>query len=124
MNTCGLLGSSFLAVSTVTTRCATPTWMAASPTPGALYIVSNMSSTSVRRSAVMLFTGSDTCRSRLSGRMMISRNAMRGDLSGALSRVNRAAEMQTAGAFRHRPRSFRGVFSGGDGDDDGANDDG
>src|SRR3954467_4538157 len=98
--------------------------MAARPTPGALYIVSNMSSTSARTSAVTLFTGSDTCRSRLSGRMMISRNAMRGDLSGVPRAVNREAEMQTAGALRYRPLNhFRTAVSGRDADDD-ANADG
>ena len=93
MNTCGFFGSSFLAVSTVTMRCGSPTWIAARPTPGASYIVSNMSSTSARTSASTAFTGSDTCRSRLSGRMMMSRNAMRGDLSGAPHRVNRRGEI-------------------------------
>ena len=35
----------------VTTRLATPIWIAASPMPGALYMVSNMSSTSLRMPA-------------------------------------------------------------------------
>ena len=43
------------------------------------------------RSASTVFTGSETCRSRLSGRMMMSRNAMRGDLSGEVLAVNRPA---------------------------------
>src|SRR5258708_796687 len=34
MNTCGFFGSSFLAVSTVTMRFGTATWIAARPTPG------------------------------------------------------------------------------------------
>jgi len=83
-------------------RRGTPTWIAASPTPGALYIVSNISSTSARTSASTVFTGSDFCRSRLSGRMMMSRNAMRGDLSGAPRRVN-LDRKPTAGAVLRRP---------------------
>ena len=51
MKTCGSFGSSFLARSMVTTRCGTPTWIAASPMPGASYMVSNMSSTSLRIAA-------------------------------------------------------------------------
>ena len=46
MKTCGSFGSSFLARSMVTTRLGTPIWIAASPMPGASYMVSNMSSTS------------------------------------------------------------------------------
>ena len=76
MKTCGFFGSSFLATSMVTMRCGAPTWIAASPTPGASYMVSNMSSTSLRTSAVIFFTGSETSRNRLSGRMRISRSAM------------------------------------------------
>src|ERR1700761_295101 len=72
----------------VTTRFATPIWMAASPMPGALYMVSNMSSTSLRMLASTFFTGSDTCRSRLSGIVMISWIAIFGDLRGAESGVN------------------------------------
>ncbi len=60
----------------VTTRCATPTWIAARPMPGAAYMVSNMSATSARRALSCAVTGSDLSRSRLSGRMMISRTAM------------------------------------------------
>ena len=60
----------------VTTRLATPTWTAASPMPGASYMVSNMSSTSLRIPASIFFTGSETFRSRLSGRMRMGRSAM------------------------------------------------
>ena len=76
MKTCGAFGSSFLARSMVTTRCGTPIWMAASPMPGASYMVSNMSLTSARSGLSTFATGSDFSRSRLSGRMMISRLAM------------------------------------------------
>ena len=41
----------------VTTRCGTPIWMAASPMPGAAYMVSNMSSTSARSDLSTAFTG-------------------------------------------------------------------
>ena len=60
----------------VTTRCGTPIWMAASPMPGAAYMVSNMSSTSARNGLSIAFTGSDFSRSRLSGMMRMSRTAM------------------------------------------------
>ena len=56
-------------------RAATPTWIAASPMPGASYMVSNMSSASARIPASPL-TGSETSRNRLSGSLMISRNAI------------------------------------------------
>ena len=58
-------------------RLGTPTWMAASPMPGASYMVSNMSSTSFLISASIFLTGSETSRSRLSGMMRISRSAIR-----------------------------------------------
>ena len=58
------------------TRLGTPTWMAASPMPGASYMVSNMSSTRRRSSGSIACAGSETSRSRLSGRMMMSRSAM------------------------------------------------
>ena len=61
----------------VTTRTGTPTWIAASPMPGASYMVSNMSATSVRMSSSILPTGFETLRNRLSGRMMMSRSAMK-----------------------------------------------
>ncbi len=51
MNTRGALGSSFLATSRVMSRFGTPTWIAASPMPGAAYMVSNMSSISRRVSS-------------------------------------------------------------------------
>ena len=54
MKTRGSGGSSFLARSMVTTRRGTPTWIAASPMPGASYMVSNMSSTSLLDLAVDL----------------------------------------------------------------------
>jgi hypothetical protein len=60
----------------VTTRLGVPTWIAASPIPGASYMVSNMSSTSSRMPASTFFTGSETCRNRLSGRMRMSRKAI------------------------------------------------
>ena len=62
---------------------AMPIWIAANPMPGALYIVSNMSSTSLRILASICFTGSDFSRRRLSGSLIISRTAMAGDVSGA-----------------------------------------
>ena len=52
----------------MTTRCGTPIWMAASPMPGAAYMVSNMSSTSLRSDLSTAFTGSELSRSRLSGK--------------------------------------------------------
>ena len=58
------------------------TWIAASPMPGASYMVSNMSSASLRISGVTFSIGFDTSRNCLSGRMMISLMAMSGDLSG------------------------------------------
>jgi hypothetical protein len=67
----------------VITRLATPSWIAASPMPGALYIVSNMSSTSLRIPASICLTGSELSRRRLSGSVMISRIAMSGDVNGA-----------------------------------------
>ncbi len=74
----------------VTTRFGTPIWIAASPMPGALYMVSNMSSTSLRMPASIFLTGSDACRSRLSGILMISWIAMAGDVRPAESGVNLA----------------------------------
>ena len=67
----------------MTTRLGTPIWIAASPMPGALYMVSNMSSTSLRMPSSMRLTGSETSRSRLSGSLMMSRTAMVRDVSGA-----------------------------------------
>ena len=49
--------------------------------PGASYMVSNMSSASLRISVVTFSTGLETSRNCLSGRMMISRMAMARDLS-------------------------------------------
>ena len=62
--------------SMVITRLATPTWIAARPMPGALYIVSNMSSTSLRIPTSICLTGSESSRSRLSGSLIMSRTAM------------------------------------------------
>ena len=76
MKICGFFGSSFLARSMVMIRLGVPTWMAASPIPGASYMVSSISSMSLRMPASIFFTGSDTCRNRLSGRMRMSRSAM------------------------------------------------
>src|SRR5262249_25547116 len=66
----------------------TATWIAASPIPRASYMVSNMSSMSRRISASILPTGFETARNRLSGNLMMSRNAMRRDVSGSRNRVN------------------------------------
>ena len=60
----------------VISRCGCATWIAASPMPGASYMVSNMSSASLRISAVTFSTGLETSRNCLSGRMMMSRRAM------------------------------------------------
>src|SRR5450755_3362014 len=68
--------SSFLARSIVISRNGWATWIAARPIPGALYMVSNMSSASLRISGVTFSIGFDTSRNCLSGRMMISRSAM------------------------------------------------
>src|SRR5215471_11066132 len=62
--------------------------MAAKPMPGALYIVSNMSATSPRMSLSISATGLDTRRSRLSGKMMMSRSAIEGDLRADAGVVN------------------------------------
>ena len=64
------------------------TWIAASPMPGASYMVSNMSSASLRISDVTFSTGLETSRSCLSGRMMISLRAIARDLSRRLVGVN------------------------------------
>ena len=79
----GLLSpsSSRLARSMVISRSGCATWIAASPIPGAAYMVSNMSSASLRTSAVTFSIGLETSRNCLSGRMMISLNAMARDLS-------------------------------------------
>ena len=73
--------SSFLARSMVISRKGCATWIAASPMPGASYMVSNMSSASLRISVVTFSTGLETSRSCLSGRMMISLKAIARDLS-------------------------------------------
>ena len=62
--------------SIVISRTGSAIWIAASPMPGASYMVSNISSASLRISGVTSATGLEICRSRLSGRMMISRRAM------------------------------------------------
>src|SRR4051812_47008984 len=62
--------------------------MAASPIPGASYMVSNMSSMSLRIPTSIFLTGSETFRSRLSGRTRISRSAMGRDVCGRLTTVN------------------------------------
>src|SRR3954471_13615850 len=51
-----------------TTRFGTPIWIAASPIPGASYMVSSMSSASARISSVMRSTGAHFARRRGSGR--------------------------------------------------------
>src|SRR5215204_4563344 len=80
MNACGAFSSSFLARSMVTKRKGSPIWIAASPMPGASYMVSNMSSASLRTDASTFATGLETRRKRLSGMTRISRRLMRGDL--------------------------------------------
>ena len=60
----------------VISRNGCATWIAASPMPGASYMVSNMSSANLRISAVTFSIGLETSRNCLSGRMMISRMAM------------------------------------------------
>ena len=67
----------------VTTRSGTPTWIAASPMPGASYMVSNMSATRVRMSSPIFSTGFETVRNLLSGRMMMSRSAMKSRCKGS-----------------------------------------
>ena len=75
---CGVVSPSsfFLARSIVISRNGWATWIAASPIPGASYMVSNMSSASLRISEVTFSIGLETSRNCLSGRMMISRSAM------------------------------------------------
>src|SRR6201996_527656 len=75
---CGWLSPSslFFARSMVISRIGCATWIAASPIPGASYMVSNMSSASLRISGVTFSIGLETSRNCLSGRMMISRSAM------------------------------------------------
>ena len=65
-------------------RFGSPIWMAASPMPGASYMVSNMSSTSLRVAASILATGLETSRNRLSGKIRMSRTAMGRDLRAGL----------------------------------------
>ncbi len=60
----------------VISRSGCATWIAASPMPGASYMVSNMSSASLRISVVTFSTGLEISRSCLSGRMMISLKAI------------------------------------------------
>jgi len=68
--------SFFFARSMVISRKGCAIWIAASPMPGASYMVSNMSSASLRISGVTFSIGLETRRSCLSGRMMISLKAM------------------------------------------------
>ncbi|MGY4599208.1 hypothetical protein ACVWXL_006954 [Bradyrhizobium sp. GM22.5] len=74
----GLVSPSWsgLARSMVISRNGCAIWIAASPMPGASYMVSNMSSASLRISGVTFSIGLETRRSCLSGRMMISLRAM------------------------------------------------
>jgi len=76
MSAIGLFSSSPRVASMVTTRFGTPTWIAARPTPGASYIVSNMSATSFFTSPSIAATGSETSRRRLSGSWRIGRMDM------------------------------------------------
>ncbi len=66
-------GASSLAVSSTISRIGTPTWTAASPTPGAAYMVSSMSSIRERSSSSTRRTGSLALRSRRSGKVMMGR---------------------------------------------------
>ena len=80
--------SSRVATSMVTTRRGTPTWMAASPMPGASYMVSSMESMNLRRSSSTRSTGSLVMRSLRSGRVMISSFATRLRYERNRARVN------------------------------------
>ncbi len=66
----------------VTTRRGTAIWMAARPMPGASYMVSSMSSASLRTSVSTVAMGSETSFSRGSGMTMISRRAMVDSFAG------------------------------------------
>ena len=57
-------------------RTGSPTWIAASPMPGAAYMVSSMSSKRARKASSTPGAGFETAFSRLSGTMRISRTAM------------------------------------------------
>src|SRR5689334_2802337 len=71
---CG--SSSSRAMSTTITRLSAPTCGAARPMPGALYIVSSMSSISRRTSASTFATGAATFFRRGSGAVMMGRTAI------------------------------------------------
>src|SRR4051812_16708434 len=73
-NGCGF--SSSRARSITITRCSAPTCGAARPMPGALYMVSSMSSMSRRTAASTFLTGSATRFSRGSGATMMGKTAI------------------------------------------------
>ena len=67
----GCLGASPFAVSMMSMRRSTPTCTAASPMPGAAYIVSSMSFRKARTLSSTVSTGSDVLRRMGSGSVMI-----------------------------------------------------
>jgi hypothetical protein len=67
----GVRSSSSPPTSSTRSRRGTLTWTAARPTPGAAYIVSNMSSIRRRSSSSTRSTGSETWRRSGSGSVMI-----------------------------------------------------
>lgn len=76
MKTIGFFSSSPRVASIVTTRLVTPICTAAKPTPGASYIVSNISSISFLISASIFWTGVETLRKTGSGNCNIGRIMM------------------------------------------------
>jgi len=70
MKTCGFFSSSSRDTSMTSICFGTPIWIAARPMPGASYMVSSMSSASLRSSAFTVSIGAETCRRSGSGRMM------------------------------------------------------
>ncbi len=72
----GFFSSPSRARSMTTMRFGTPICTAASPMPGASYMVSSMSSMILRTASVTSVTGGETCRNIGSGSLMISRMAM------------------------------------------------
>jgi hypothetical protein len=85
----GFGGSFSLARSITNMRKGRPIWIAASPIPGAAYIVSSMSSKTARVSASTLFKGAETCRKIFSsGKVMIGRTDMSGQIGVAEEMVN------------------------------------
>src|SRR5690606_28462531 len=97
-------GASGSRTSTTITRFPTPTCGAASPTPSAAYIVSSMSSMSVRTSSSTTATGSARARNTGSPRIRISRIAIEGLL--LLRRLGREDARDLA-PRNHDPRLAR-----------------